>query len=291
MKPEVVWDCACRLGEGAVWNTADASLYFVDILGREVLAYTPAGGATRRWAMPQRVGWILPRSRGGWIAGLEGGIASVQLETPPRIEWLHRLHPEGSPMRLNDACVDAQGRLWFGTMNHRDESRRDGVFYRLDPGGAPAAVDSPYGVTNGPTLGIDGRTLWHTDSVAATVYAFDLAGDGSLSNKRAWLRFDAADGFPDGMTTDAEGAVWIAHWDGACVTRHDPSSGRELQRIAIPARRVTKVAFGGPGLADLYVTTARAGLDDAARAAAPLSGGLFVVRGAGRGLAPHAFGG
>ena len=290
MNPERVWDCACRLGEGAVWNPADASLYFVDIKGREVLAYTPADGAQRRWPMPQKVGWILPRAMGGWIAGLESGIAAVQLEATPRIEWLHRLHPQGSPMRLNDAAVDAHGRLWFGTMNNRDESRPDGVFYRLDPGGVPVEVDAAYHVTNGPAFGADGRTLWHTDSVLATVYAYDVDPEGRLANRRAWLRFGGTDGYPDGMTTDAEGAVWIAHWDGGCVTRHD-AAGRELLRIPIPAPRVTKVAFGGADLADLYVTTARVGLDEAALAAAPMSGALFVVRGAGRGVAPHAFAG
>jgi sugar lactone lactonase YvrE len=290
--PELVWDCACRLGEGALWHAADASLYFVDIKGRELLAYTPADGTTRRWPMPQKAGWIVPRARGGWLAGLEGGIAALRLGDPPELDWtwLHRLHPEGSPMRLNDAAVDPAGRLWFGTMNNLDESRPDGVLYRLDPGGVPQAVDTGYGVTNGPTFGVGGRTLWHTDSVASTVYAFDLDPAGGLSNKRPWLRFGATDGFPDGMTTDAEGMVWIAHWDGGCVTRHDPS-GRERIRIRLPAPRVTKVAFGGVGLTDLYVTTARAGLDDAALAAAPAAGGLFVVRGAGRGIAPVAFAG
>lgn len=291
MRAELAWDAGCKLGEGIVWNADDASVYFVDVTGQEVLAYTPAGGTTRRWPVPQKLGWVLPRCAGGWVAGFAEGPHALQLEPAVVATPLHRLHEPGSPMRLNDAKVDARGRLWFGTLNHGQEDRPDGRFYRWTPGGAPVEVDAGWQVTNGPAFSRDGRTLWHTDSVRATVFAYDLADDGSVSNRRAWLRFGDGEGFPDGMTTDADGHLWIAHWAGGCVTQRDPHDGRVLRRIALPVPNVTNVAFGGPDLADLYVTTARAGLSPAARAAAPLSGGLFVVRGAGRGRLPDRFAG
>jgi xylono-1,5-lactonase len=287
---ELLWDCRCRLGEGAVWNAADASLYFVDVLGREVLAITPGTGAQRRWPMPQRIGWVVPRAAGGWIAGFQSGVAAVRLEPEVRIEWLHRIHDEGSPMRLNDAKVDAAGRLWFGSMNHGNEAPPDGRFYRWAAGTPPVEVDAGYRVTNGPTFSADGRTLLHTDSVLATVFAYDLAADGTLSGRRAWVNFGADEGYPDGMTTDAAGRIWIAHWGGARVTQRD-ASGRVLRTIALPVPNVTTVAFGGDRFADLYVTSARAGLDAAALEDSPISGGLFVVRGAGPGTPPDAFAG
>jgi xylono-1,5-lactonase len=288
IEAELVWDCRCRLGEGTVWNAADASLYFVDIKGREVLAYTPANGAQRRWALPHMIGWLVPREQGGWLAGFQQGVAALQLEPEVRIDWLHRLHEENSPMRLNDAKADAHGRLWFGSMNDADEKRPDGKFYRWSAGSAPVQVDAGYGVTNGPTFSADGRTLYHTDSVASTIYAFDLAPSGELSAKRQWVSFSADEGFPDGMTTDANGAVWVAHWAGSRVTQRD-AKGRVVRTIDVAAPRVTNAAFGGPQLADLYITTARAGLDDAGLTRAPNSGGLFVARGAGRGVMPHRF--
>ena len=288
----LLWDCRCRLGEGAVWNEGDASIYFVDIKGREVLALTPATGRERRWKMPQMIGWLVPRRSGGWLAGFQQGVVALELgaDGESRFELLHRLHEDASPMRLNDAKADAAGRLWFGSMNAEDEMRPHGVFYRLDAASAatvPEAVDKDYAVTNGPTFSIDGRTLFHTDSVARTIYAFDVdaEGGGALSNKRVWVRFDDEEGWPDGMTTDAEGCVWVAHWGGARVTRRD-AAGRVIGRIAVPAPQVTNVAFGGDGYTDLFITTARTGLDAAALAAAPLAGGLFVARSAGRGMAP-----
>lgn len=290
MQAELLWDCRCRLGEGTVWNDTDASLYFVDVLGREVLAFTPASGLQRRWTMPQRIGWLLPRRRGGWIAGFESGLAALTLEPEVSVHWLHRLHAEGSTMRLNDAKIDAQGRLWFGSLNHRNEASADGRFYRWTAGSAPVEVDHGYQVTNGPTFSLDGRTIFHTDSVQATVYAYDWRDDGTLSPRRPWLTFGPGEGYPDGMTTDADGHLWIAHWDGARVTQRD-TDGRVLQTIELPVPRVTDVVFGGAGNSDLFISSARAGLAAAALERAPLSGSLFVVRGAGRGLTGHAFDG
>ena len=285
---ELVWDSRCRLGEGTVWNVADASLYFVDIKGREVLAFTPASGAQRRWAMPQMIGWLVPCEGGGWMAGFQRGVAALQLEPKVRIEWLHRLHDEASPMRLNDAKADAQGRLWFGSMNNADETRPDGKFYRWSAGSAPVQVDAGYCVTNGPTFGAHGRSLYHTDSVARTIYAYDLSASGELSAKRTWVKFGVDEGYPDGMTTDASGNVWVAHWAGSRVTQRD-AAGQVIRTIQVAAPQVTNVAFGGPQFTDLYITTARAGADDAALATAPHSGGLFVARGVGQGVMPHRF--
>ena len=288
----LLWDCRCRLGEGAVWNEADASIYFVDIKGREVLALTPATGRELRWQMPQLIGWLVPRRSGGWLAGFQRGVVALELgaDGEASFEPLHLLHDEASPMRLNDAKADAAGRLWFGSMNAEDETLPHGVFYRLAAASeatVPEAVDRGYAVTDGPTFSVDGRTLFHTDSGARTIYAFDVdaEGSGALSNKRIWVRFGDDEGWPDGMTTDAEGCVWVAHWRGARVTRRD-DAGRVIGRIDVPAPQVTNVAFGGDGYTDLFITTARIGLDAMALAAAPLAGGLFVARGAGRGMAP-----
>ena len=290
MKAELAADCRCVLGEGAVWNAADASLYFVDIKGCEVLAHTPASGALRRWAVPQMVGWLVPRAGGGWVAGFAQGVVALTLETSVRHEWLHRVHDEGSPMRLNDAKADAAGRLWFGTMNNDDERRPDGKLYRCVAGSAPEVVDAGYGVTNGPTSSTDGRTLYHTDTLRRTIYAFDVAASGELSNKRVHVTLCDDEGHPDGMCTDADGHLWVAHWGGSRVTQRD-AAGRVLRRIAVDAPQVTNVAFGGADLSDLYITTARIGMDDDALARTPHAGGLFVARGAGRGRLPASFAG
>jgi sugar lactone lactonase YvrE len=288
---ECVWPLACRLGEGLVWDEAKQSMFFVDIKGLAVHAYTPAKNAQRSWPMPEMIGWLVPRTGGDWIAGFKSGVAALKLGQPSKIDWLHRLHQPTSPMRLNDAKADAQGRLWFGTMNGEDESQAVGELLRLDADRTLHTLDRGYCVTNGPTFSADGRTLFHTDSPLRTVHAFDVAPDGTLLNKRVWLKLAADEGYPDGMTTDADGHVWIAHWGGARVTRRDVVSGAVLQTMALPVPNVTNVAFGGPGLSDLYITSARAGLSAQQLAAAPLSGGLFCARGAGRGRLPGVYAG
>ncbi len=294
MQSELVWDAGCELGEGAVWHPRDASLYFVDIHGRELLRWTPEGDGRRRWPMPQKPGWLVPRRRGDWLAGLPQGVAAVTLEPELRVELVHRVHDEGSPMRLNDGKADARGRLWFGSTRDADgdaADAADAVLYRLVGAGPPEVVDRGYRVANGPAFSPDGRTLYHTDSAARRIYAFDLARDGSLSNKRVWTEFNRYEGHPDGMTTDADGHLWVAHWGGFRVTQRDARSGRVLRTVVVAAPNVTSVAFGGPALADLYITTARSGVTESALAQSPLAGALFVARGVGPGRLAEAFDG
>jgi sugar lactone lactonase YvrE len=120
--------------------------------------------------------------------------------------------------------------------------------------------------------------MFVNDSARRNVFAFDVdAAKGSLGAPRLFMRFAKDDGFPDGMTTDAEGRLWIAHWGGACVSCHDSASGAELARLALPTSHITNVAFGGPQMRTLFVSSARWGLDEAQLAAEPLAGALFAV--------------
>lgn len=300
MPAQLAWDARCTLGEGCVWDAVRRRLLFVDIKQPAVLAYTPATGARQRWAMPDKLGWLVRRESGGWLAGFASGVALLRwaddeidtaADTAPQLTWLHRLHEPGSPMRLNDAKADAQGRLWFGTMNNEAESEPHGRFYRLDTDGSLHQVDDGYAVTNGPTFSLDGRTLFHTDSVARTIYAFDVAPDGSLQRKRVWKKIEGAEsteGYPDGMCTDAQDHLWVARWGAGCVTRLDPE-GTEVSRLHTGAPHTSNCCFGGAGYTELYITSARVGLDEAALAAAPGSGALFVAREAGQGRAANAW--
>ena len=93
------------------------------------------------------------------------------------------------------------------------------------------------------------------------------------------------------MTTDAAGRLWIAHWGAGCVTCHDPDTAEELLRVALPTSHVTNVAFGGPALHTLFITSARSGLEPAQLAAEPLAGGLFAIDTDATGLPANAFAG
>jgi sugar lactone lactonase YvrE len=290
-----------HLGEGLHWDPVADCLWFVDILGPAIYRWRPGTDAPQAWAAPQRVGWVLPR-RGSneLLAGFQQGVARVQLPPdgssgPLDWQWLARIHPDGSTLRLNDAKADARGRVWAGSLNHGNESSPDGAWYCMDPvvepGGDAASapfrqVDSGYQVANGPAIHPDQRLVLHTDSGRRTIYAFDLdLAQGTVSGRRVWKTFTDDEGYPDGMTWDAEGALWVAHWGAGCISRF-AADGRLLRRVALPASHITNVCFGGTALDRLFVTSAWAGLSPAQRQAQPLAGAVFEVDALGvRGLA------
>lgn len=132
-------------------------------------------------------------------------------------------------------------------------------------------MDQGYVVTNGPAFSPDGHVLYHTDSLARIIYAFDLRDDGSLANKRAFAVIEGEAGVPDGLAVDSQACVWTGLFGGWAVRRYSPQ-GVLLESVAFPVANVTKIAFGGTRLTTVYATTASIGLT---RTDQPLAGGLF----------------
>ena len=270
---QCVADVKAVLGEGPVWVAEEAALYWVDIKGRKIFRLRDSG-KVKQWDTPMRVGSITPQESGGFIAGTEHGFAEVSLDEE-RFELLFNPEEHLPDNRFNDAKTDRFGNLWAGTMDDR-EAEALGTLYRLHPNGGCTIIDEGYKVTNGPAFAPDGRTMYHNDSALQVTYAFDLDEDGNVGERREFARFTEADGYPDGMTVDSEGCLWIAFWDGWCVRRLSPE-GERLAELRVPTARPTSCAFGGPNLDRLYVTSASIGLDDEALAAQPCAGGLFLL--------------
>ena len=261
--------------------------FWLDIKGRKIFRLGESG-AVDSWDTPLRVGSIVPRASGGFIAGTEDGIAAIDL-AQGRFEIAidPERHLPGN--RFNDGKVDRAGNFWAGSMDDR-ETEDVGTLYRIDRDFRCAPVDDGYKVTNGPAFSPAGDILYHNDSGRQITYAFDLDAAGKAANRRIFLQFGEGDGFPDGMTVDAEGGLWIAFWDGWCVRRFSPA-GALLETIRMPVARPTSCAFGGPALDRLYVTSATIGLDEGALAMQPNAGGLFMVVTGVRGIAERMFAG
>lgn len=170
------------------------------------------------------------------MAALQTGFVFLDLEAD-RIEPIVDPEPDRPGNRFNDGKCDAQGRLWAGSMDDAVVAAT-GWLYRLDPDLSWHRMDGPYPCTNGPAMSPDGATLYHTDTIGRTIYALDLETGGSLTNKRPFVRFEEREGYPDGMTVDSDGCLWVAHWGGGCVTRFRPNGTRE-RRITLPASQVT----------------------------------------------------
>jgi sugar lactone lactonase YvrE len=280
---ECLWDVGAELGEGPFWSPRDRAVWFLDIKKRQIHRYGVDDGARRSWDAPEQVGFVLPTVAGGWVAGLQSGLhrfdpGSGAFEPLPSLEE----HPEVN--RLNDGFVDPKGRLWFGSM-HDSEKARTGALYRLFPDGCARVQDRDYGITNGPAMSPDGRILYHTDTAARFIYAFDVAEDGSLSNKREFVRITRPGANPDGHVVDAEGCVWTALFGGWGIERYSPD-GELLEHVEFPCANVTKPAFGGDDLRTVYATTAKLHLSPEQREAQPLAGALFSFRVDVPGLAP-----
>jgi D-xylonolactonase len=276
--PRCIWAAGAELGEGTLWSVREQMLYWVDILGKRLHRCRADGGERASWSFDEEISAVGERAGGsGLIVTLRRGFATFDPATGAPPQYLHQPAEEPPTNRFNDGKCDARGRFWGGTMDFHCVAP-SGAFYAYDASGRCVRHDVGFAVTNGPAWSLDGRTIFINDTANGNVFAWDFDPDsGALSDRRLWLRLAPDDGLPDGMTLDAHGRLWIAHWGGHCVTAHDVASARELQRIELPASQITNLAFGGPDLRTLFISSATFRLSAQQLQREPLAGGVFAV--------------
>ena len=258
------------LGEGPIWSSKRNAILWVDILGQQVHCLSLQSGEVSSWVIPEPIGWIIERAeREDFIIGFKSGFATLSLG-PFRIAHIGNPEPDRPQNRLNDAKTDFAGSIWAGSMDC-NEQESSGALYRLDPDFTWSRHDDGYQVTNGPAFSPDGKVMYLADSGLRTVFTFDLTESRKLTAKRVFLKFENDWGFPDGMSTDVEGGIWIAHWGGGRVSRFLPDGTLE-RSIALPATNITSMVFAGPRLERMFVTSASLGAEDE-----PEAGALFEV--------------
>ncbi len=273
------------LGEGPLWSKRDQCIYWVDILSHNLHAYY-LNGESKTWHFPEPIGWVIERAQGGFIAGLMSGFSEVTLD-PLTIKHIATPYPHEPENRMNDAKADDRGRIWAGSM-HKPITKVSGAFYRLNIDLSWQEVDGPYKIANGPTFSPDHATVYHTDTGKNEIYVFDVI-DGELANKTLWLTFPEHWGGPDGMTTDAQGGIWIAHWGIGRVTRFNPDASEDFH-IDLPAKQITSLCFAGDALDRVFVTSAAEGLPEDREGGTLFEIPAPLLRGH-TGLEPQQFGG
>lgn len=274
-----VWEVAVAakdlIGEGPTWVAARDALLWTDIAGRRIHRLEPATGQVWTRALEQMAGAVLPRARGGLALCLQDGVYLTDTDEG-ELQPFVAVEPDDETTRLNDVKTDRAGRLWGGTM--AIDARPDaGALYRVEPDGTVTTIARPTTISNGIEWSLDGSLMYYIDTATRRmdVFDFDLAS-GQALGRRPFIRFDETFGSPDGMTVDAEGCLWVAFYDGWAVRRFTPTGALD-RTIELPAARITSCCFGGPGLDQLYVTSARDGLTRTQLGGQPHAGALFCI--------------
>lgn len=269
------------LGECPLWDAENKIIYWIDIVEKKIFSLNIIAEISMTINLNNFVGCIVLKQNGNLLVATENGFYSLNQGT---LSFKKLCDPEESipTNRFNDGKCDASGRFWAGT-TALDECGNKGSLYFLDKNLKCKKVISSIYISNGITWSLDNRTMYFNDSPTRKVKAFDYdIKTGIIKNGRVIITFNKEDGYPDGMTIDSEGKLWIAHWGGYGVGRWDPQTGRIIDKIDIPAKRVSSVTFGGPDLDDLYITTARRGFieteDEVAGELGGCDGMLFSIK-------------
>lgn len=241
-------------GECPVWDPIENCIYWTDCTGLKFQRFDwtterheilKTGVEIYGFRRNRPGGFVVTNTAGVWLWDGHGELELVANEA------------DGSRLQLNDCTADSAGRLLTGSFFYDPSRKYDpGKLIRVNADGTTAVLDEGFHLSNGIGFSPDERALYFTDSVARCIYAYDYdISTGWAHNRRVLIRVPSSEGIPDGLAVDAAGFIWSAQWYGACIVRYDPD-GREERRISMPAKQTSSVAFGGPELMDLFITSA-----------------------------------
>lgn len=277
------------LGENPLWDPRTERLYSVDAMGRKLFLHEPAAGTQQEWALPLAPGAFALRSKGGLLMAFRRGLALIE---PGAAEPGDMLTPFFNPEAeiFNDGKCDRRGRFWVGTM-HRKASDPVGGLYRVDHDLTVTRMADQMILSNGIAWSPDDRILYHCDTRAALIWAYDYdIAEGAIANRRVFADFRHRKGRPDGCTTDTEGGLWVAEVEAGQVIRFDPT-GQVTRTVPVPVTHPTSVIFGGPGLKTLFITSMQFGIPPEELAHQPLAGAVFAADVGAQGLPEVPFAG
>ena len=279
------------LGESPLWHPDEGALYWIDIAGMAVHRFHPESGNHRSWPLPAEPGCIARSTDGRLVVAMRTGISMLDTSNGTLTPLLDSPY-DSSKIRFNDGRCDSAGRLWTGTLYDPRDQQRGSLF--CFERGVIRDVRVPVTVSNGVAFSTDSRTLYHADTTAhrITAYNFDVA-NGTLGDSRLFKQFstDKSKGYggrPDGAAVDSENAYWCAMYEGARILRIAPD-GEVLREIRLPVQCPTMIAFGGANLRTLYITTALHKRSAEELQRMPLSGCVLTLEVEVQGCIDHAY--
>ncbi len=286
MEIAVAVKSADMLGEGVVWSARTGTVLWTDIAGRKLRSFDPSIRVASSVDLSERLTCFAPTWDGSLLAGFASGLG-IQVDGQAAIRW--PVEQEQPTTRLNDGRLDREGRFVFGTMDEADTGPMPiANVWRFDGSSPPLKLLSGMRITNSLAFSPDGRTMYVADTPTRTIWAHDYSIDGIASNGRLFAEIGSDGGYPDGSTVDSDGYLWNCEWDGHRIVRYDPR-GRVDRIIRLPVSKPTCCAFGGDGLATLYITSARYGMTGEQIRAEPDAGSLLAIVPGVAGLADAVF--
>lgn len=276
-----------KLGEGIVWHGATQSVWWTDIHGRFLYQLFWPSLQLNTFPLPERISCFAllnptdpMRSDYSMLVAFESGVALYQPQTQ-QVFWLVKPEPHLSGNRMNDGRIDRQGRFWVGTMKEHEQGQH-GTLYRLDQQGCHAVITGLQ-IPNSLCWNKSSSMMYHADSPTGVIYSYRFdSTKGSVGQPQLFAKVPAG-AEPDGAIIDAADHFLCALWGGAAIARFSPS-GQQTALHALPVSQPTCLAFGGPDLNLLFVTTARQGLTEQQLKEQPDAGSLLIYQSPYQGL-------
>lgn len=253
----------CTLGECPVWDERLQCLWWTDIQERKLHAWDWNTKAVRTFACPERLCSFGLTTDPAWlVCAFESGFALFQ-PTLEQTRWIVRPEESYRGIRLNDGRVDRRGNFWAGSMVENAElaGAELGSLYRLSPDGTVSRHVDGIEISNSIAWSASGDTLWLADSTAGQIWQYPLDVDGQELGVRSNFAKTQGEVSPDGSDVDSDGCLWNAEWGGSSVARYWKDGSLSL-RLTVPVSQPTCIAFGGPQLDCLFVTSAREDLSE-----------------------------
>jgi len=277
MKPEVknVLALQAELAECPTWSAREQVLWCVDILAPAIHRFDPRSGALESFPQQEEVGCIGLREQGGLIAALRSGVWLLDEQGRPQRKIADN-PGEAAKSRFNDGRVDPWGNFWCGSL-WEPQDKNGALLCRVTPSLELEVKARDIKISNGVAFSPDRRWMYHSDTPNEVLYRYPLDDNGEPGAREIFRQFDAAGGLPDGAAVDSEGFYWSAQFDGGRIVRIDPVSAQIVDEIALPVRWPTMVAFGGPDLKTLYITSSREDRTEEELARYPQSGDILAV--------------
>ncbi len=288
MKAELAYEIKALLGEGPCWDERKQVLYWTDISGKVIHRFDPQTGQNDTFKIGQMVGAVVVAEDGRLVLAAENGFYFYNTETG-QTTVIHDPEADRPENRFNDGKVDPAGRFWAGTMQKNDNDP-EGSLYCLDDTLEVETKLTGLRTSNGMAWDMTNKRMYFIDTPTRNIYVFDYnLKTGIIANQRVAFQYPGGYGFPDGMTIDTEGMLWIAGWGAGKVSRWNPETGEVLSTVEVPAQNITSCTFGGKHFDTLYITTAREGMTDEELEKLPLSGSLFSIQTNAIGLPANRF--